>query len=447
MFIVYTPDHHPKNIKRERVMAKIIEQKANSLIIQVKIDLSGNSLMDIENRVLDACNEIGCLATEKALEKFDTDGSPIKLGEQKLTSRTQSNKEYQTPYGVVEVERHVYQTSSGGKIYCPLEVKANIIQGATPKFAKQISHKYSTMNAPTVCRDLAENHHRTISHSYVQDVTEWVGSIAQAKEEVWEYDTPPLKEAISTLVISLDGAYVLMREEGYREAMVGNISLYDITGKRQHTVYLGEAPEHGKGTFLQRLETEITKIKKQYPDALSIGIADGADSNWGFLGKHTSQQLLDFYHVTEYLADISHAAYPKKKDKAKRDIWLHQHCTELKETTGFVEILINETEELERKKSLTKTVREKLSAALTYLINHRHMMDYVGHLKKKLPIGSGVTEAACKTLVKQRLCGSGMRWKEKGMKVILSLRALVQSKGRWSQFWDKIDQYGAQPCL
>ncbi len=78
-------------------MSEIIEQKANSLIMQVKIDLSGHSLMEIENRVLDACNEVGCLATEKALEKalekFDADGSPIQLGAQKLTSRDQSNKE------------------------------------------------------------------------------------------------------------------------------------------------------------------------------------------------------------------------------------------------------------------------------------------------------------------------------------------------------------------
>jgi hypothetical protein len=36
-----------------------------------------------------------------------------------------------------------------------------------------------------------------------------------------------------------------------------------------------------------------------------------------------------------------------------------------------------------------------------------------------------------------------MRWKDQGAKVILSLRALVQSKGRWQQFWDKIDQYGS----
>jgi hypothetical protein len=76
-----------------------------------------------------------------------------------------------------------------------------------------------------------------------------------------------------------------MREEGYRDAMVGNISLYDVTGKRQHTVYLGEAPEYGKGTFLHHLEKEISRIKKQYPDALYLGIADGAKNNWTFLEK------------------------------------------------------------------------------------------------------------------------------------------------------------------
>ena len=75
-----------------------------------------------------------------------------------------------------------------------------------------------------------------------------------------------LDEAITTLVVSLDGAYVLMREDGYREAIVGNISLYDVTGKRQHTVYIGEAPEYGKGTIFQRLEKEIATVKKHYPD-------------------------------------------------------------------------------------------------------------------------------------------------------------------------------------
>ena len=427
-------------------MAKVVANKGNELTLQVTVKISG-SLMEMENAILDGCNEMGSLATAEALQKFDTDGSPIKLGEVKMTVRDKTNKTYQTPYGGVLIQRNVYQSSKGGKIYCPLENNAQIIRGATPKFAQQISHKYANMNAPAVCQDLKENHHRKIAHSYLQDVSDWVGSIAQAKEEIWDYATPTLDGAISTVVVSLDGAFILMREEGYREAMVGNISLYDVTGKRQHTIYLGEAPEYGKGTFLHRLEREIGTIKKQYPDALYLGIADGAKNNWTFLEKHTSRQLLDYFHVTEYLATVSYAAYPGKTDKPKREIWLNERCTQLKHDSKAVKKLIDEIRRLTQKTSLTKSIKENLDAALTYFVNHRHMMDYTTQIKKQLPIGSGVTEAACKTLVKQRLCGSGMRWKNKGAKVILSLRALVQSKGRWQQFWKNIEQYGAQLCL
>jgi len=48
-------------------------------------------------------------------------------------------------------------------------------------------------------------------------------------------------------------------------------------------------------------------------------------------------------------------------------------------------------------------------------------MDYWKSVALNQVIGSGVTEAACKTIVKQRLCLSGMRWKDKGAGVILSL--------------------------
>ena len=69
-------------------------------------------------------------------------------------------------------------------------------------------------------------------------------------------------------------------------------------------------------------------------------------------------------------------------------------------------------------------------------------MRYAKYRAANYPIGSGVTEAACKTLVKQRLCQSGMRWKEKGASVVLSLRALVLTEQRWDQFWSKVNQYG-----
>lgn len=68
-------------------------------------------------------------------------------------------------------------------------------------------------------------------------------------------------------------------------------------------------------------------------------------------------------------------------------------------------------------------------------------MDYYEYRTQNLPIGSGVTEAACKTIIKQRLCRSGMRWKDQGASIVIALKCLVQSK-RWGQFWDKINQYG-----
>ncbi len=117
-------------------------------------------------------------------------------------------------------------------------------------------------------------------------------------------------------------------------------------------------------------------------------------------------------------------------DTPKREHWLHEQRHRLKHTPGTVDALIEEAKQLTRKRALGRTVQEDLQDALTYFTNQRARMDYPRHLADNLPIGSGVVEAACKTLVKQRLCGAVMRWKHKGARIILSLRALVQSTGR-----------------
>ena len=87
---------------------------------------------------------------------------------------------------------------------------------------------------------------------------------------------------------------------------------------------------------------------------------------------------------------------------------------------------------------------EDVEAAITYFgnQNRKGRMDYATWVEANLPIGSGVTEAACKVIVKQRLCGSGMKWTEDGAAVVLSLRALSYTPERWSQFWSKVDRWG-----
>jgi len=423
-------------------MTTLTHNADGTVTISVTLELVG-SMMEMENDILDGINEVGCLATGEALKRFDTEGQPIIRNGEKYTAKNQDAKKYQTPYGVVSIERYVYQTAKGGRIFCPLEASAHTVLTSTPKFAQQITHKYSQGHAPSVCADLSENHNRSIAKATVQNIADWVGSIAHAEEENWAYTLPDIDEPIQTVVFSLDGAYILMANEGYREAMVGNISLYDAEGVRQHTIYLGEAPEYGKATFKARYEREIIQVKARYPNALYLGIADGAQDNWTFLTPHTDRQLLDFYHVTEYLTRASHAIYPSKKTSIERRRWLSECCTQLKHEPGAAQVILNELKTTPTHR-LSGSIQEDLEAAITYFTNNveKGRMNYARHIDEALPIGSGVTEAACKTLVKQRLCGSGMRWKTKGARVVLSLRALVQTTCRWQQFWIKMNQLG-----
>ena len=84
---------------------------------------------------------------------------------------------------------------------------------------------------------------------------------------------------------------------------------------------------------------------------------------------------------------------------------------------------------------LTKAQRDALQSAETYYTNHLGSMDYAGWQQKGQPIGSGVTEAACKTLIKQRMCQSGMRWSIAASDALISLRALYLTPSRWHHFW------------
>ena len=52
------------------------------------------------------------------------------------------------------------------------------------------------------------------------------------------------------------------------------------------------------------------------------------------------------------------------------------------------------------------------------------------------------TEAACKTLVKQRMCLSGSRWRDTGASCVLALRSLKLTKDRWQQFWGYVMRHG-----
>lgn len=426
-------------MERKVQVEALIKEKTESYIkIEIKIPYT-RSMIESEELVQTGLNAGGLLASEEIISTFDTDGSNIKIGNVKFTNKGKVVKEYETPYGSTKIERYVYQTSKGGITYCPLDESARIIGSATPKFAKMVSNKYSRNVATEVQSDLKSNHNRHISRGLIQEISENVSEIAKLKEDVWEYSLPEKKKDIPCISLGMDGAMMLMRNDGYRETMVGTIALYDNEGERQHSIYVAGSPEYGKSKFIKNFEKEIENIKSIYPDATYIGIADGAHTNWKFLENKTDMQITDFYHATEYLAKYSKAIFAKNQENKRKD-WLDAACHELKHTHGTVDILLKEFELSLNNKKLSSAKKEVISSIIAYFTNQKSRMQYAQYIASNLPIGSGITEAACKTIVKHRLCSSGMRWKDKGASVVLKLRCLDKSN-RWELFWNKIDQY------
>lgn len=301
-----------------------------------------------------------------------------------------------------------------------------------------LSWKYAHLSGDNVIDDLAENHQRIISKNLVQDVSEKVGLLLSTHETDWQYDLPASidSEEVAFISIGRDGTCMPVLPKGWREAMCGTISLFNAQGKRLHTIYQACAPEKGKETFNYVMHSEIEAITKKYPHAKVIGVADGARDNWTFLQKYVKYAILDFYHASEYLAKVAKELPDKTAEEKKA--WLDSKCHQLKNETGAIKSICKEIKELKSKKGHSLKDNEQVKVALTYFTNNSKRMDYKKYQKLKYPIGSGVTEAACKIIVKQRLAQSGMRWLINTTDNQLIIRTLALTKSRWNQAWQKI---------
>lgn len=417
-----------------------IRRENGEFVIELRVPVSSNFL-DFEKQVQDELTKAGRALTGRGLAEFDADGSPIFIGNTKYTAKRKPVvKKYETPFGSVKVPRFAYQSSAGGTTHVPLEHNARIIGNSTPRFAKLVSSKYSHNNAATVRQDLLETLHRKVSRCYIQDISALVADGIEAKASLWDTagDEPPAFD-VASIGIGLDGACMLFCEDGYRQAMVGTIAFYDAAGDRLHTSYVAAAPEHGKTIFLQRMDEEIARVKRRYSHARYVGISDGAGDFRPWLEKHATTRILDFWHLTEYLAEVSKAMFPRA---AQREQWMDARCHALKHHHGAAKTILAEIEEAARKEGLSRSQKKILDTTIGYMANNSDRTNYASYRKSHLPIGSGVTEAACKSVVKQRMCGSGMKWKFSGAQSVLRLRAKRLTNGAWEAFWTKIGQIG-----
>jgi hypothetical protein len=140
-------------------------------------------------------------------------------------------------------------------------------------------------------------------------------------------------------------------------------------------------------------------------------------------------RTLDFFHVCTHVWEVAEALFG---DTPATWAWYRRMRHWLRNRTGGVaDILRSATQHLNRRR-LTRGQRQAFGTAYRYLRRHGRWMDYAACKHVRLPIGSGVTEAACKTVFAERLKRSGMTWGIAGGQVIVDLRVLVLS-GVWER--------------
>jgi len=263
----------------------------------------------------------------------------------------------------------------------------------------------------------------------------------------------------------MDGANVLLREPGsrrrrpverpskqdgadkqssYKNAMVGSFSFYGDTQQNQGcperlgSYYAARMPEDRAVSFKVDFERQLEFIQAKVTDKVpKILLFDGARGLWKYAENsdrfNDYEKLIDFYHTSEHLSKAGEALFGKGNDKAQA--WYDKYWAKLLEADDEAESVLRSMDYYSRSERLGKSRRKALEAERRFFRRNKHRMCYASFRRRGFPIGSGPVEAACKSIVKTRLCRSGMRWSRLGGQHILDLRCYAKS-GLWNEFWE-----------
>ena len=393
------------------------------------------------------------------LSRCDLDVPTIEVAGERYHRVLRCATTYNSAVGPVRVERSLYRRPHGEPALCPLALRAGIIEGYwTPLAATQAAWVVAplTPKAGAELFDLLGN--MTPSQSTLD-------RLPKALSVHWEAQRPHVEatlrhqEAIPTeavaMAVSLDGVMAPMKDgerpakrqraraqgqlpsgpAGYQEVGWATVSYYDRNGVRLCTRRMARMPEANKATLKRQLTAEVMGALIQRPHLRVVKGAAGAPDNWSYLSAvlPVGQEVLDFYHAAEHLGAALGAAYGEGTSKYQER--LETLSAVLRDAPEGVDTVMGALGRLRTRYPR----RQAIHKALAYFREHRHRMRSRDLRAQNLPIGSGVVEAACKTLVSQRLKRSGMRWRTAGGQAILTFRALCQSE-RFERAWSLLSE-------
>ena len=301
-------------------------------------------------------------------------------------------------------------------------------------------------------QDLRELAGIEVQTKEVERISEQLGTQieAQSKQEregILSGKVIPLLPAVPKLYVTMDGTGlpVVPREtEGRRgkdetgkaktrEAKLGCVFLQTTEDEEGYPIR-----DEGSTSYVGAIETAESFGPRLYAEAVRRGLrqaqkvivlGDGAPWVWGIATLYFpfAIQIVDLYHAREHLADLSKVIFGSASTKSEE--WAKARSEQLDD--GDVKAVIAA---MKRLRPQQQNVRDEVRKAIDYFTTNANRMNYAEFRRQGLFVGSGVVEAACKS-IGLRLKQSGMRWTVTGANAIIALRC-CQLSGRWEEFWE-----------
>lgn len=440
----------------------------------------------LERRLHDVLNGVGCAVMREVLERADSDSPQVTINGVTWGNRRASNGTYVTTFGEITMPRSTYARPGGGPLAVPLNLRLGIIEGHyTPQMASVMTRSVASLPEEEAVTLLAETGMAPVSKATLHRIPRAMAARyetrrAEIQEEVREPDEVP--EAAVTVQVAIDGVMVPQDGEhakargrptetphgprhetryaplptaapipddgkegrAWHEAAVGTVSFWDKDGEMLKTLYLARMPEPGKGTLADEVEDELARAVAARPDLHVQFAADGDAHQWSLLegmavrlpettGNVT--YLLDFFHTAEYIQLAANAI--EGQDTPGSRVLAASWREMLKEYDDGPERVLKTMRYYRDRATpvpITGQARTDLVSAITFLANQARQgrMAYADARRAQRPIGTGVVEAAAKTVVNTRMKRAGARFSQHGGQTVMLFRTAVLS-GRFKR--------------
>lgn len=374
----------------------------------------------------------------------------------RLNAKTPQNA--WTLFGQIRLWRVGYRPTdkSGDGTIFPLALGLGLVQGASPALAGRAAQLLGStgMSQQRTLDRLRQDYGVGWGVKKLRQVTDAVAQALTAQRhetqvqrllELLEQASASTGRHKPVLSVGRDGITLgvrIKRGNLFEVATTGTVSVLDRRGKRLGTVYLAYIPESGQTTMTKELTRLLRAVLGRWQGALPrlCYVTDAGDSETTYYDKVLSRmkhpqtgakldwiRVVDYYHASERLWTMADLLFGKGQRSVgwvrKMQKWLLK--------PGGVNRVLHSAAALRDQVGLKGTARVAFTKAYRYLRKRMKYMKYAAYRRVGVPLGSGVTEAGCKTVYTERLKLSGMRWKKTGAQTILNLRVL-----QLSRVWD-----------